>query len=290
MLPYMPYPEVPPVNNLNWYEHSRGYLFTNGLIWSYGSIKNREADAWCEQVAHRQPDELLRRVVVRGFDGLFVDKRGYLVTDKHNEADTFLAEIERLTRESRVKVPTLSHEDGSQVFVDLRPYRDWLYAKDPKYFQAEAQREQEWATILWLKGFNSPELYGQRDLHRWVCETAQAVIVNPGPKTRTFLLEATFGVDSSAGEFHIQVDGGNLQVLVDGELVPWFDAFTVEKSPTDQDAEVNNRSHGRVRKSYRIEVPPGNHRVWFRCTPPRVFMPNDSRPYLYYIKNIRFTH
>jgi hypothetical protein len=293
MLPYMPYPEVPTLNNLNWYEHVRGYLHTNGLIWSYGSIKNREADTWYQEVAHRQPDELLRRVVVRGFDGLFVDKRGYRVINHHNEGDKFLAEIERLTRESRVKVPTLTHEDGAQVFVDLRPYREWLYAKDPKYFQAEAQREQNWGTIIWLKGVSSPEPFGHRDGHRWLSGTALAVIVNPSEITRTFVLEGTFGVDSSAGEFRIQVDGGALKVLVDGELVPWFDEFMVEKPPTDRDAQASANETKRwygVRKSYRIEVPPGHHRVWFRCTPPRLFMPTESRPRPFFIRDIRVTN
>jgi len=289
MLPYMPYPEAPVSHNLNWYEHARGYLFTNGLVLSYGSIKNREADMWYEEVAHRQPDELLRRVVVRGFDGLFVDKRGYVMVNHQNQGDVFLAQIERLTRESRVKVPTLTHEDGLQVFVDLRPYRDWLYAKDPKYFQAESQREQEWGTITWLKGFASGQPYGHRNGLRWVSLTAQAVIVNPGPNIRTFLLEGTFGVDSSAGEFRIQIDGGSLQVQVDGELVPWFDEFTVEKPPIDTAANPIPRSHG-VRKSYRIEVPPGRHRVWFRCTPPRFYMPTESRPRPYYIEDIRVTN
>lgn len=287
MVPYITYPETPPRFSLGTYEHIRGYLLTNGLVLSYGGVKNREADMWYEQVAHRSRDELLRRVVVRGFDGLFVDKRGFEIEDGVNLGDTFITDIKHLAEgNGGVKLPTFTHEDGWQVFLDLRPYRDWLKKENPNGFAAWEKEEQEWCTITWLQGFFSNEPPGLRDRHRWVTKSALAVIVNPSDRTRTFVLAATFGVDSMAGEFQIDIDGGGLRASTDGgDLQPWHDEFTIQKRQEDADANV--RAPG-VRKTYRIEVPPGRHRVNFRATPPRKFMPSDAHSFCYSLKDIVF--
>ena len=49
-LPHTRFPESPPTNRMGVYEHGRGYLMTDALYWSFGSIKGREADAWYKDV------------------------------------------------------------------------------------------------------------------------------------------------------------------------------------------------------------------------------------------------
>ena len=286
-LPYIPYPEEKPLTeDMNTYEHARGYLHTRTLLWSYGAMKNRLVDRWHESVGTRSPDEILRRVVVRGFDGIFIDKRGFPITKENGDTgEAMLVGIRHWAeRSGQVKLPMIVHEDGLQVFLDVRPYRHWLQSQDPGQFAAWERDEREWATITWLQGFMSNQPYGLRDHIRWGTKSSVARIVNPSDRTRTFLFTATFGVDSTDGPFRIRIDGGGLtQVNREGGPGPWTDDFTVEK----EEGDWGEKKYG-VRKSYLIQVPPGGHIVRFRCDPPFRYMPDDTRPRCYYLREIAF--
>jgi hypothetical protein len=75
-LPFVPYPETLAVGKLSGYDHARGYLHTKTVRWSFGAVKGREVDQWQREVAAVPPQEVLRRLALAGFDGLFVDQRG----------------------------------------------------------------------------------------------------------------------------------------------------------------------------------------------------------------------
>lgn len=295
-LPYIPYPEVPPLHNMNTYEHVRGYLHTRTLVWSYGAMKNREVDTWQRDVAREAPEQFLTRIVYRGFDGVFVDKRGYMVTEAKdgpktayttNEGNKVVNRLKRAAEANgQVKIREIVHKDGEQVFLDLRPYRDWLWNLDGgKTFEKGAAEEREQVLITWLQGFNTFEPYGLEDKARWASRSALAVIVNPSDRTRTVRFSTTFGPDTK-GVFRIRIDGGNLvQTLPSGERKPWADDFTVEKK--EDDWSPPKRNYG-VPKEYVLEIPPGRHRVQFHCVPPDKFMPGDVRPLCYYLRNVKF--
>jgi hypothetical protein len=283
--PYIPYPEEPPLFGMNTYEHARGYLHTGTLVWSYGAMKNREVDAWQRDVSFSGPAVLLHRIVVRGFDGIVIDKRGF-PTEVGKDGETFLITLKHeAEKNGQVRLPMIVHEDGRQVFLDLRPYRDWLRAQDPNQFEIWERQEREWVAITWLKGFYpSPEPYEFRDRLRFATKSAIARIVNPSDRTRVFLLEATFGVETTDGPFRIRIDGGGLtQVNRDGGPGPWTDDFTIEK----EDGDWGQKKYG-VRKLYVIQVPPGGHIIRFRCDPPFRYMPDDTRPKCYYLRDIFF--
>jgi hypothetical protein len=278
--PYIPYPEEPPMNGMNTYEHARGYMHTNTLVWGYGAMKNRETDVWHESVAHDARDQILRRLVVSGFDGLVIDERGF------NEAREGEVLINDLRRAAGVNLPTIYHEDGRQAFLDLRPYRDWLRAQDPVRFEEWARAEREWVALTWINGFYPlPASYGRRHEFRWAAPSATAVIVNPSDRPRKFLFAATFGVDWEDEPFLVRINAGTVTQLnrTDGPG-PWADDFILEKQPGDWTPP--NRNYGE-RKEYVLEVPPGRHTVKFRCVPPRYFL-SDARNACYYLKDIRF--
>jgi hypothetical protein len=273
-IPYVPFPEEPALHGMFLYEHIRGYLLTDTLVWSYGAMKNREDDAWHDSVAHDARDRLLQRVVARGFDGLLVDKRGFA---SREDGDAFIRDIRRVVQ---VDLPIVEHEDGLQAFLDLRPYRDRLRAQDPARFDQWAREEREWVALTWINGFQSGEPYGLRNRKRWTKPTATAMIVNPSDRTRRFRLSATFSVESTDGPFRIQIDGGG---ITQGG-VPWSDDFVVAKRPDDADPAVRE---GTVRQEYLLDVPPGRHAVKFRCRVPRRYMP-DSQNLCYSLRDIQF--
>ena len=81
-LPYVPFPENPPVQQMSDYDLLRGYLHTHGLNWTYGAMKGRPQD-WLAAHAEddmslllpgrcrrRLPGPLRRPVRVRGRRGV----------------------------------------------------------------------------------------------------------------------------------------------------------------------------------------------------------------------------
>ncbi len=275
-LPYIPFPEEPYLHDMGTYEHARGYLHTASLVLGYAPIKFREADAWLRSVAFDAPANRVRRMVARGFDGVFVDGRGFVTQADGNNL------VRELRASAPVPLPEVIHEDGRQVFLDLRPYRDWLRGQDSLFLEREEARERDWVALCWLRGFTSPEPYGSENHFRWVYRTAAFQIVNPSDRVRTFKLEATFSTDHE-GEFGVAVDGGAVTWAdKPGGAGPWADAFTVGADPDAPPQVVKPRA-------YRLEIPPGRHTVRLTCTPPSMFISGDTRPICYYLQDVTFT-
>ncbi|GAB6846307.1 hypothetical protein JCM10599A_01110 [Paraburkholderia kururiensis] len=109
-LPYMAFPEVPPLNALQSYDQIRGYLQSKWLGWSYGGIKGRPGDLFFRALAAEPLEQQI--IVARriGFSGLYVDRRGY---PDHGKA--IEAELRRLLG----RPPKLVSDNGQQMFFDL---------------------------------------------------------------------------------------------------------------------------------------------------------------------------
>jgi hypothetical protein len=285
-LPYAAYPEVPPTYKMGAYEHIRGYVHTSGLSWSFGAMKGREADAWqAEVAAGLQPGavrHMLQRVVARGFDGLFIDGRGFPPISEENRRigpgqiiaainDEYAVELKQLGRPV-VPLPQEDQGDQQQFFLDLRPYRDAYKQNHPAVYDDLERKEREWVAVLWLEGFASPELPGFADEYREGPRDATAWFVNPSDRTQTFLISMKFGC-LQPGTYQMNVAG--LGVNED---------FVIERPF----GETDTRQH-LTHKPYRVEVPPGRHALRFRCTPPPDFIPSDHRRLCYFIKDFRKT-
>jgi len=76
-LPYVPFPEHPPVYRMTDYEHIKGYLHSHHLRWSYGAMKGRDADQWQEAVVNKPVDEMIFLLSTAGFNGIYIDSYGY---------------------------------------------------------------------------------------------------------------------------------------------------------------------------------------------------------------------
>jgi phosphoglycerol transferase len=77
-LPYKSFPEsgVGP-HNLQDYEFFRGYLHSKHLRWSYGAMRNREADIWQASVVQTPLPQLVETLVLAGFSGIYIDSNGF---------------------------------------------------------------------------------------------------------------------------------------------------------------------------------------------------------------------
>ncbi len=110
-LPYVGFPETPPVDRLQTYDLARGYLHSTSLAWSYGAMKGRPGDLFFRALAREplnQQIEIARKI---GFSGLYLDRRGY--ADRGAAIESELTHI-------LGHPPAITSEDGCQVFFDLR--------------------------------------------------------------------------------------------------------------------------------------------------------------------------
>lgn len=76
-LPYHKYPEEGPVNDMADYHLFIGFLHSDTLKWSYGSIKGREEDKWNESVSKMGYEEMVSYLKNQGFSGIYVERRAY---------------------------------------------------------------------------------------------------------------------------------------------------------------------------------------------------------------------
>ena len=76
-LPFVPFPENPPVHKMEDYDHFRGYLHSTTLRWSYGAMKGREGDRWLREISTKPPAEFVKTLAATGFSGIYLDRNGY---------------------------------------------------------------------------------------------------------------------------------------------------------------------------------------------------------------------
>jgi phosphoglycerol transferase len=76
-MPYVPFPENPPVQNMGDYDLLRPFLHTRTLRFSYGAVRGREASRWQADLASRPLPDAARRLTLAGFRGVYIDRAGF---------------------------------------------------------------------------------------------------------------------------------------------------------------------------------------------------------------------
>ncbi len=255
-LPYVGWPESPPVHQLGSYDHARGYLHTKTLRWSFGCMKGRETDEWARSVSVLAPNAvapMLDRLARAGFEGILLDARGY--TPAHARL------LEQQLMKTIAGANPIRHPDGKQVFFDLRRHRDDI--RQGRDWDAEQYRETHRLCILWLEGFVTHTEPGYEWRKRWCGPHGVALFVNPTDETRrvtcTFRIYTDFKEPST-----LTIAGGDI----------WSETLTID------------RSSASITRTFTI--PPGRHRIQFDCVPPATHIPNEHRRLTFLISGLRF--
>lgn len=97
------------------YKQFIGYIETDGLIWSYGSMEGREESNWQMAVAGYDTQDFLDTIRENGYDGVYLDRTLYV---KGFDEDAANEKIEALT--TVVGKEPLVSEDGQIYFWDIR--------------------------------------------------------------------------------------------------------------------------------------------------------------------------
>jgi hypothetical protein len=252
-LPYIAWPEAPPVGRVWSYEHARGYLHTDTLRWSFGTMKGRAQDEWVRRVSALPAEPMLERIVKAGFEGLLLDRRGF-----GSRADA----VEQSFARALGGAARIVHADGQQMVFDLRPYRDWLKQNLGRSWEEECRRERQPLAAEWLAGFASFKEPGYEYLHRWCRERGTAVFVNPTAEPRTITCR-----------FHVRTMSPEPTTLTVRGAPIWDEILTI-----DNTTPVQTRT---------FTIPPGRTTVHFHCIPPIDFVPSDSRKLYWFIAGLK---
>ena len=219
-------------------------------------MRGREVDLWQRDVATLPVKDMLEKLVIRGFDGLFIDRRGY----KPAEADKLIADVVQVLGNDTTP---LIHPDNVEYFYDLRPYATRLQTLLGPKFDELKRQDIESVKVLWLDGFQSFEPLGKESLHRWSQPRSEAIFINPSARTRTYHLSMVFRTDSSLPA-----------------------PLRIRGSVWQQDLEISAISD---RVDTTITVPPGRHSVHFECDPSTDWLPDHSRRHLFFVAQFTMT-
>lgn len=272
-LPYVAFPESPALYQMPSYEHARGAVMTDNLTFSYGAIKGREADMWQRDVNDWLPvshERMLKRIVGRGFDGLFIDGRGFPPGKVTELVHSIHKQYQAEKGNFQETLPVIVHEDGRQFFLDLRPFREAWRAKNPVQYADDVKYEHEWVATVWTDGFfitDPAEPGGDRIF--WSPFDSAFTLVNPTDRARTFDLSFNVAV-VTPGPFEVQFSG-----LLN-------DTFTLEKDESGDPKKLLT-----LKKYERLVVPPGRSTVRVRCRPPSYFLPSDKKNLCFLIKDYK---
>jgi phosphoglycerol transferase len=177
-LPYVPFPEWPPVVKMIDYDHLRGYLHSKHLRWSYGGVKGRPTSDWQNGINQQPVATIATAVAAAGFQGLWVDRFGY--SDGGLSIET---EIRRV-----VGPESFASGNGRMSFYDLRPFAQRVRASMSDAAFRELVEVVLHPTRLVLgKGF-FPVESGSGHVWSWTKPRAVMRIVQPGPSTRAVTL------------------------------------------------------------------------------------------------------
>jgi phosphoglycerol transferase len=164
-LPYVPFPENPPVNRMNDYSHFRAYLHSKDLRWSYGAMKGRPGDDWQRLVASMPVSDMLKTLSQTGFGGIYVDSYGF-----EDSGSKEISDIKQI-----LEIEPIISENGRLYFFDMTNYN-----------KRDKDKSSDMDTAFTGFGFG---WYGQEDWAgiptRWMQSDSEIVVFSPENRTST---------------------------------------------------------------------------------------------------------
>ena len=111
-LPYVPYPQYPPVNRITEFSHLKAYLHSKNLRWSYGAMMGRSGDEWLSSVASLPLADMIKVLSSTGFNGIYLDSFGY-----EDQGHSIISNLSTILK----KDPLIS-DNHRLYFFDIRGY------------------------------------------------------------------------------------------------------------------------------------------------------------------------
>jgi phosphoglycerol transferase len=177
-VPYVPFPEHPPVERMDDYDHMRGYIHSEDLRWSYGGMKGREPP-WQERLVAETTPVMVSGLVVAGFEGLYIDRFGY-----SDEGAAFEAAVGKILGQNVVV-----SKNRRLSFFDLRALREKLRAAlSPDESRKLRDVVLHPLEVNYAAGFKGAESHGT-STWQWAGRKAVLQLLNPSEEPRPVTLE-----------------------------------------------------------------------------------------------------
>jgi phosphoglycerol transferase len=252
-LPFTPFPESPPVSRMQDYDLLRGYLHSDHLRWSYGTVRGREGNAWLQETAAKPVDELLETLVWAGFSGVYIDRHGF---DDNGER------IENRLHDVLQEDPILSG-DQRLAFYNLAEYRVRLERDTPRErWNGRREAALHPPLTIWRDGFYDSEGTPEHTW-RWARANGWIELINGGSHAQKVRLDMTI----------VGNDGGNV---------------TIQTPLLRQSVSVKMDRQGR-RIGETLLLPPGAHPVHFSADAEPLYPPDDFRDLVFSVQNFKLT-
>lgn len=149
-LPYFKFPESGYVGSISDYQMMKGYLHSKKIKWSYGSYKGRNEDLWNRQISNLPISEILEKISIVGFNGIYINKNGY----NNDDYKKLEKEIKNITGAK----PYFS-EDETLVFFNIKGYSDTIKNKYSKK-QLSEKKEKILNEFITTDGIYDTEFLG----------------------------------------------------------------------------------------------------------------------------------
>jgi hypothetical protein len=206
-LPFVPFPDNPPVEKLEDYALFRPYLHSKTIHWSYGAIRGRRGDQWNRDMAARPVPAMIDALAEAGYAGIHVTRDG--LADHGAAVEASLSAV--------LGEPALVGPNGSASFFPLAKRAATLRAElGEGTFAARGEDIREPVFLGWLEGYYPVES-SKDETWVWCRAHGRFVIENPSAATRTVTLD-TF-VRSGDGPALVRIDGDLFHEEIHAE--PW---------------------------------------------------------------------
>ena len=203
-LPYFKFPENGPIQELGDYELFKGYLFSKNLKWSYGGYRGRDSDLWNEYISSLPVNEMLNKISIVGFNGIYIDKKGY-TEEEYKKLEN---EIKSLTNEVPIVSPNLD-----LVFFNLTNYRNSIKNKYTK-IEFEKEKNKILTMLVQYHNFYHEEKNSEKTW-RWMDDKGEIIIKNNSDKVQNYILKSTvFSEYPESSELYIEYNGKKEKYIV----------------------------------------------------------------------------
>jgi phosphoglycerol transferase len=239
-LPYVPFLEHPAPVQMEHYDHSRPYLASRTLRWSFGAMPGRRGDAIQQSIAPLPAAEMIKKLCLAGYGGIWIDRNGY-----EDRAMSLCGELAGLLR-----VTPMENTNRRWVFFDMAEFNGTLRKSftDQEWQQAQ-ERTLNPVVPVWSGGFSFAS-GKEPDALRCCNARGRLELSNSSPRPRKCCLTMT--VQTWHPEpAHLIVEGPGMSVT-----------HLVSCEPR--------------KLSLTCVVPPGSHTITFDCDAAKA--PPDEDP------------
>jgi phosphoglycerol transferase len=248
-LPYLAFPESLGAYGVSDYQPLWGYLHSKTLCWSYGAMRGSRGDLWQARVAAMPPELMANTLAYAGFDGLYIDRCGYL-----DRASALEAKFQSL-----LGVAPIVNQGSRLAFFDLREFTRGLRARTTQSdWQRREQESTHLVTFSWGNGFAGNLEGPANECWRWCTTRGEMFVINDSTETKRVEVAMCCKADNETAA-HLRISGD----LMSEQLT------------------ISSASQPFTR---RVTVPPGRHKLTFE-TDARIIPGIDVRQIAWRIVN-----